>query len=487
MRRPLAALQRRAPLASEQILLLPHDIRLRYALGSSAPGAIDSTRRDRDGQQALTQAVAQGLAEARVLLIERLQLTAPGSLEVLLAELGEELEGYFVPSSATIVIDSTPAGGSDGARRAVIHQYAHAVALAQGPAFPATWSEALATWSRLTLDGVNDAATAALLSRRLARLDLGLIVDDLDLAAGNSIWFSFLHEAYGLPAVRLTVEELAKGGPQAEALERGVQRGAGSDLASAFRELHLWSLLVGERSDGNYFSFADKLASPTFASTSEVLPALSVKADPAVAAWGATQVRLQPTIREGGLRIYFEGEFPGPWQADLLWIERGGPVHRLPLTLAADASGHVTVPLQGLGEALLLVRKLGGEDPYARRYTYAAEEEQGFPFELAAIAASPVGEPSEGILISWETVTEQQLLGFNVLRVREDQETGRGRALNPVWIPALGESSGPVSYHYLDKTAEPGTSYIYRVQGITADGLSSLSEGVAIRQLPATR
>jgi hypothetical protein len=218
-----------------------------------------------------------------------------------------------------------------------------------------------------------------------------------------------------------------------------------------------------------------------------VLPALSVKADPAVAPWGATQIRLQPTVREGGLRIYFEGEFPGPWQADLLWIERGGLVHRLPLTLAMDASGHVTVPLQGLGEALLLVRRLGGEDPYPRRYTYAAQEEPGFPFELGSIAADPVEGVPAGILVSWETLSEQQLLGFNVLRMREDRTTASGRPLNPVWIPALGESGGSVSYHYLDRSAEPGVSYIYQVQGVTVEGLSSLSEGVTIRQNPTPR
>ena len=98
------------------------------------------------------------------------------------------------------------------------------------------------------------------------------------------MWLSFLSEFYGPTAVRATLQELGRGGPVAIALDRGVRSlDSGDDLASAFREFHLWTILVGERDDEQHFSFAADIAAPGFASDAEGLPALSVQTDPAIA------------------------------------------------------------------------------------------------------------------------------------------------------------------------------------------------------------
>ena len=83
------------------------------------------------------------------------------------------------------------------------------------------------------------------------------------------------------------------------------------------------------------------------------------------------------------------------------------------------------------------------------------------------------------LLDELETATEQDLVGFNVLRVRESG--GDEVAINPVWIPALGNHTQQTAYHYLDATAQPGVAYVYRVQGITRRGLTRESDAIIVR------
>jgi hypothetical protein len=238
---------------------------------------------------------------------------------------------------------------------------------------------------------------------------------------------------------------------------------------------------VGERSDGHHFPFAGHLEDLSFASTMEGLPALVVRANPALAPLGATQFRLLPGTEAGGMSLRFEGDFSARWEADLLLIDRqGGPIRRLPLSISADGGGSCVVPLGGFEEALLLVRALDSDDDGPHRFTLATHHEPRFPFEISALSAEPVDPPGSGVLVFWETSSEQHLLGFNLLREREDG--GQAVVVNPVWVPALGDETLSTSYHFLDRSARAGVVYRYRVEGITADGLSSLSDSVTARR-----
>jgi len=431
---------------------------------------------DSDGTPDPVQRVIEGLDRARVLLVDRMQLPAPRNLDVVLLELGPDLEGYLVTrgGGATIVIDGSQ--GGDAMRRAASHQYAHAVARAAGPRMAPEWAEAFATWTTLELDGGPDAVTAALFSERIDRMDAGLLARDLELAAGNAIWFAFLDEAYGPAAVSVTAEELARGGPTADALSRALGRVSGDDLASAFREFHLWSILVGPRADRLHFSFAERLGPADFASATEGLPALSVQADPALASWGATQIRIAPEATDGGLGIRFEGGFEATWEADLLLVAEDGTLRRLAVELSPEGWGEVTVPLDEVSEALLLVRNVGSEDGGSHRYTYAAHRERGYPWELVSFDAR---HGVDGVALEWETGSEQSLVGFNLLRSRANG--GAEVVVNPVWFPALGSLDEATSYGFVDRGAEPGVTYVYRVQAITGNGLTSLSEPIVAR------
>ena len=445
------------------------------------PGAYDRVALadlDTDGTPDVVQRVAEGLAQARSLLVDRLALAPPAALEVVLLELGASLSGYAVSGGAgvTIVLDGSPADGR-AVRRAAIHQYAHAVALTAGPAMPRGWGEALAAWAVLVLEGEPDAATTALLGARLERLDAGLFTTDADLAAGNAAFLAFLDEAHGPAAVGLAVQELATAGASASALERAIVRATGRDLAATFRDFHLWSLLVGPRADRLHFSFAERLGRPRFASTAEGLPALSVHADPPVAPWGAAHVRLVPDAVDGGLSLRFEGEYGAAWEADLVLVDGEGVLRRLALDITAEGSGTSRVPLQGVVEAWLLVRNLGGEDGAAHGYSYAAHRERGYPVEIASFQAVDLGD---GVDLSWDTASERDLVGFNVLRTTPGAASET--VVNSVWIPALGEPDATTSYQFLDREARRDVTYVYRVQAITLDGLTSLSEPFVLRR-----
>jgi hypothetical protein len=484
VRRALLLLQQPEYFGIDRSAFAAEGTRIAYSVEPSAFDRINSVDRDEDGRPDLLQDVTMGLDQARQLLVHWLGLPAPQGVEVVLLELGTDHTGYLVtadsrPGRVVIVLDSS-ASDPGTARHAAIHQYAHAVALAAGPRMPREWGEALATWATLFLDGTPDPVTAGLLSTRLERLDQGLLSQDPELAAGNAIWLSFLEEAYGPAAVSVTVLELAQGGAVEAALGRALDRVSGDDLAAAFREFHLWSILVGSRADRFHFSFADRMAEPRFASEAFGLPALSVQADPAIAPWGATQVRIVPDSHDGGLDLRFEGELTAGWEADLLLIDETGILRRLAIDVSNEGWGHSTVPLDGVAEALLLLRNVGSEDAAAHRYTYAAHRVRGFPFEISTLEARPTGAASDGIDVTWETTSESRLIGFNVLRVRENG--GSEVVVNPVWIPALGDRGRPTSYHFQDRDVDPDASYIYRVQGITSDGLTSTSDPVVARR-----
>lgn len=486
LRRAMAALQRAEPLHGERRWIDAGGTVLRYSTSRGTFDRIRALDDDRNGRPDLLESAGRGVREARELLVAQLGLNEPEGLEVQLAWIGANVDGYLVPaagrgSPARIVLEASAIADKESVRRAAIHQYAHAVALSSGAGIPAAWGEAFATWAVMRATGGPHGQTTALVSGRLGRLAEGLVSDDLRLAAGNAVWLAFVEEAYGTALIRLTLEELARGGPAAAALDLALRRGAGENLHGAFREFQIWSLLVGARSDGRHFSFAERLDSPVFAGVSEGLPALSVRADAPIAPWGAAQVLLRPDTGDGGLRVHFEGDFFTRWEADLLLISERGRLHRLPLTLSPGWRGEVTVPLSGLREAVLLIRNLGDDDGVARRYTWAADRERGYPFELGALEAHWMTRGTPGAMVAWETRSEQHLLGFNIVRTREDG--AEPVKVNPVWIPAVGEESETTSYEFLDVTARPGEPYWYRVQGITPHGLTSESEPTPLAPL----
>ena len=175
-------------------------------------------------------------------------------------------------------------------------------------------------------------------------------------------------------------------------------RRATGDLDAALRACLRRYAASGPRADGRHFSFATRLPGPTFAASLDSLPALSIQSDPEIGPMGSAAVQMRPDDRSGGLTIRFEGDLAARWAADLLLVLDDGELHRVPLILDADDAGEMSVPLQDVREVLLLVRNLDGEGRPARRYSWAAHFEPGFPTEFGALRAEPAGE--DGAFVS---------------------------------------------------------------------------------------
>ncbi len=484
VRRSLAALANDPALPSERVVSDGDGSAVRFTTDRSAFDRVDVVDDNVNGRPDAVDEALSGIARAQQLLVGQLELPNPGAVELVLGRLGSDVEGVSVPFAgrqARIHIWLDPAGGRGAAalRRAAEHQYAHAVATAAG--LDPAWGEAFATWTALAIEGSPDDRTLAFVAKRFAEQGAGLVVDELDLASGNAAWFAFLDESYGLTAVKLAVEELGRGGSDQAALDRAMRRATGDSVDAALREFQVWSLLVGPRDDARHLSFAARLPGPAFAASLESLPALSIQADPEIGPMGSASVQIRPGERNGGLTIRFEGDLAARWAADLLLVRNDGELHRVPLSLDAEDAGEMSVPLQDVREVLLLVRNLDAEGRPARRYSWAADFEPGFPTEFGALHADRAGEDG-GAMVSWETTSERGLLGFNVLRARSDRSDAM--RVNPVWIPSLGESSGPASYSFFDATAEPGVAYRYHVEAVTLEGLASRSEAVALTPAP---
>ncbi len=85
-----------------------------------------------------------------------------------------------------------------------------------------------------------------------------------------------------------------------------------------------------------------------------------------------------------------------------------------------------------------------------------------------AVTDMQVTPAIHSLQVSWRTLNELQLLGFNVLRMRED---GLYEVLNEEIIVAeyAGADQG-AAYAYLDGTVQPGVTYKYALEFVQSDG-----------------
>lgn len=428
----------------------------------------------------IVRSAAMGLQAVRRVLVEELDFPDPGEIEVVFVRLPGGVRGHALPPpgrpAGTIVLDANPAGGAEESKRVAAHQFAHVVLTRfPAPGLPADWIEGISGWAQFTIGAEDDVVLEAI-NRRLRNLDRGLTEDGDGSGLSHALWLLYLDQIHGRAAVRATIEDLAQGLPVAEALDQGLRRSVGTDLDSAFRDFQLWTLApvsqVGDR------LVTDRLDSPNYAADVSGVPALSVRADSPLGPWGAAAVRIRPNLPEGGFHVFFEGDGGARWRADLILVDATGVKRRLALPIENGARGDLVVPAEGVEEALLLVRRIDGELGVRRPYTWAAQLDRGFPFELEALAARPA-EDEVGVLVSWTTTGETGVLGFNVLRSQQTSAEP-GVPVNPVWIPAVGSEVSSVSYHFVDRTAEAEQAYLYHVQAVTFEGLTVRSDGALV-------
>jgi hypothetical protein len=78
------------------------------------------------------------------------------------------------------------------------------------------------------------------------------------------------------------------------------------------------------------------------------------------------------------------------------------------------------------------------------------------------------------IEVNWETESEYNTVGFNVLR--SDSATGQFTRLNDRLIPGSADPVVGGSYQYVDSNVEPGIIYYYRLEDVEYDSTVSAHE-----------
>lgn len=100
------------------------------------------------------------------------------------------------------------------------------------------------------------------------------------------------------------------------------------------------------------------------------------------------------------------------------------------------------------------------------RDTPQSKGDASLPVELGIFKAAV---QNEGILLTWVTESEINVLGYNVWRA-VGKEKKAYLPLCSKLIPAKGYSQSPLEYSYLDQRVERGKQYSYKLECIDLDG-----------------
>jgi len=81
---------------------------------------------------------------------------------------------------------------------------------------------------------------------------------------------------------------------------------------------------------------------------------------------------------------------------------------------------------------------------------------------------------NKNITINWETATETNNVGFNILRA--ESKDGKYTRINSELITAKGTPTQGASYQITDTTVKNRTTYYYKLEDIDLDGTSTISK-----------
>ncbi len=133
----------------------------------------------------------------------------------------------------------------------------------------------------------------------------------------------------------------------------------------------------------------------------------------------------------------------------------------------------------GMVKNVIVATAPGADDPSGGATSEAEIEVKPTPTAITLVNYDLFPQ-EDGLLIVWQTTAEYATTwGFNLWR---GTTANRDAAvlLNQEIIPARGAGS---SYNYLDRTTEPGVTYWYWLQEVTADGLTA-DYGVVSGRMP---
>jgi VCBS repeat-containing protein len=133
-----------------------------------------------------------------------------------------------------------------------------------------------------------------------------------------------------------------------------------------------------------------------------------------------------------------------------------------------------TAPLGIHGDTSFLVIVDDGEYADTLLVQLAIKDSTGYvPVTLSSFTAQSIGS---GVTLAWTTVSEQNNLGFNVLRA--SSASGPFTQINGILIPGAGTTTQLHNYGYADTDVTAGTWY-YMLEMVDLNGQSSYSGAVA--------
>lgn len=98
--------------------------------------------------------------------------------------------------------------------------------------------------------------------------------------------------------------------------------------------------------------------------------------------------------------------------------------------------------------------------------------------QLESFTASCAIAPNEGVMVRWETASENNTLGFNLYRQLDGE--GEPMRLNGEMIPAQAPGGGGANYEWHDESISIG-SFTYWLEDVDMQGYSTQHPGVALR------
>ncbi len=463
--------------------------RIHYTKDRSTVDAIIIADRNNNYIPDYVETIGEGLEEARKLFIDQLLFADPARLlqpgqpfDVYIKNLGGKLSGMTAPlldkssrsqgqAFSFIVLDNLLVGDKTILKAISAHHFAHAITFSYSFRASHWWSEASAIWLEDRLYNTLIRYYEPL-NYRLRMKNKALDTDDLVLTQGNALWPFFLSEK-DVNLIRMSWEEIQSQPDMAvlQIFTNLFERNHLGSLLDNFSDFCLWSYFTGSKDDGNHFLFASYLPDPFFDSSYSTYPIAGIQTENPVEPLAVSFIRFESEKSEGALIINFEGDQHCQWDVDVLLVSDKDPrYYRTKMDIDNTGHGFIGIPWKRLNEIIMVVKNLSIRKGVSGRFNYVATHDPSFPFEINFIEA--IGE--QGIIaILWETNSESDLFGWNVYR--SCQPLCDFSKINDVFIPALGEFSGPVLYKYLDINAKPSTRYFYYVEGVTMEGLSSRS------------
>ncbi len=174
------------------------------------------------------------------------------------------------------------------------------------------------------------------------------------------------------------------------------------------------------------------------------------------------------------------------WEADdslRIWVEVDGGVEiDLVNTAGSDIDdlaiegtwNFVQVALTGNSSAILRFQLDSNSGSEAAFFDFVRFSDGPIPVELTSFVAAAM---ATGVELTWETASEQDNLGFNILRTMGMRERS---TINVSLIPGAGTTLEPMFYSYVDHDVAVGSTYRYWLEQIDFQGTTELFGPVSV-------